>query len=400
MANTARALGSSLLLSLGALAAASPLDEAAAWLRGGEAALDFRYRFERVDQEGPRRDARASTLRSRLTLTSATVRGFTGQLEVDDLSTPGPERYDSLLLDNPHFGEAAVVADPPGTELNQAWLGYAEGPWTATLGRQRITHGGHRFLGNVGWRQNEQTYDALRLQYQEGALALDYAFLARVNRIFAGEGKSAQPERFEGASHALLGSAALPVGTLSAFLYALDFDEAVALSTLTWGLAYDVQLGPLALSAAAARQTDHADNPDHYAAPYLFLEARYGAAPVTLVAGYERLGSDGGERAFVTPLATLHKFQGWADQFLVTPADGLEDLYGGASAAVGPVKVGLYLHHFAADRGGEDYGSEVDWVITWPLHPRLSLELKYAAYDADAFATDTDKLWFTAQANF
>jgi hypothetical protein len=45
-------------------------------------------------------------------------------------------------------------------------------------------------------------------------------------------------------------------------------------------------------------------------------------------------------KGFTTPLATLHKFQGWADKFLTTPVNGLADLYvnaGYTRKGVGPL---------------------------------------------------------------
>ena len=39
-----------------------------------------------------------------------------------------------------------------------------------------------------------------------------------------------------------------------------------------------------------------------------------------------------------TPLATLHKFDGWADLFLTTPNKGLQDLYAGAAYRFDGVK--------------------------------------------------------------
>ena len=43
--------------------------------------------------------------------------------------------------------------------------------------------------------------------------------------------------------------------------------------------------------------------------------------------GYEVLGADDGAAltSFQTPLATLHKFQGWADKFLTTPPNGIRE---------------------------------------------------------------------------
>ena len=52
---------------------------------------------------------------------------------------------------------------------------------------------------------------------------------------------------------------------------------------------------------------------------------------VNLTLGYEVLGSDDGKKGFATPLATGHKFQGFADKFLTTPNDGVQDLYVGVA---------------------------------------------------------------------
>ena len=41
---------------------------------------------------------------------------------------------------------------------------------------------------------------------------------------------------------------------------------------------------------------------------------------------YEVLEGDG-RGSFITPLATAHAFQGWADRFLTTPLDGIKDAY-------------------------------------------------------------------------
>ena len=103
--------------------------------------------------------------------------------------------------------------------------------------------------------------------------------------------------------------------------------------------------------------------------------------PVSIALGYEVLGSDEGTAAFKTPLATLHKFQGWADKFLGTPANGVEDSYIKLAGKLGPAKVALFYHDFSADFGGADLGSEIDVVATYPIKKGVSVQLKYASYD-------------------
>ena len=121
--------------------------------------------------------------------------------------------------------------------------------------------------------------------------------------------------------------------------------------------------------------------------------------------GYEVLGSDNGRGSFQTPLATLHKFNGWADKFLGTPAGGLEDLYGSLSYKVGVdgplkgMKFDAVYHDFSADIGG-DYGSEIDLQVSKKFGKNYYAGLKFAHYSADGFATDTQKIWFTLGASY
>ena len=134
-------------------------DKLSKMVTDGKASVDFRYRYEFVDQEGFDKDAKASTLRSRLTLASAPLNGFSALLEADDVRSVGSDDYNSTDNGNTQY---PVVADPEGTDLNQAWLKYAAENAAGTLGRQRILHDNQRFVGGVAWRQNEQTYDGLR----------------------------------------------------------------------------------------------------------------------------------------------------------------------------------------------------------------------------------------------
>jgi len=117
---------------------------------------------------------------------------------------------------------------------------------------------------------------------------------------------------------------------------------------------------------------------------------------INMQLGYEVLGSDNCV-GFKTPLATVHKFQGWADKFLVTPGSGIEDLYAGVSGALGALKLEAVWHDFQAEQGSDEFGSELDLSATWPLDTRLSLQLKYANFNADDSPAyqDTQKAWLT-----
>jgi hypothetical protein len=368
-------------------------------LSEGDTSLSFRYRYELVDQDGVAEDANASTLKSRLTYKSASYEGYTALMEVDNVTVIGDENYRTPTNGNVSY---PIVADPDGTDFNQAYLTYKGADYSASLGRQRILHGGQRFVGGVGFRQNEQTYDALTLSSQAlGPISVDYSYIWNINRIFGPKDSAVQAKRWESDSHILLASMSPAKGqTLKGYAYMLDFGNAAANSSSTYGVEYSGKFDGFALSAAYATQSDYADNPTSYDADYMMAQLSLPLKPVSVALGYEVLGSDEGTAAFKTPLATLHKFQGWADKFLGTPTNGVEDTYLKLSGKLGPTKVAVVYHDYSADFGSADLGSELDVVATYPIKKGLSVQLKYASYDADTHASDTDKLWFTISAKY
>jgi hypothetical protein len=368
----------------------------------GKASVDFRYRFEGVDQAGFDEDAKASTLRSRLTLASAEINGISFLMEFDDLRSVISDDYNSTTNGNTDY---PVVADPEGTDLNQAWARYSTDKFEGTGGRQRINHGNQRFVGGVAWRQNEQTYDSFRFDVKpiEG-LSLDYAYTWQVNRIF-GPDDGVNPAKWEGDFHFLRGDWKLAENhKLTAYYYLMEIDEqtgyaagkTVNSSNETVGAEYSGQFGMFTLDAAYASQKDAGDSELSYEADYGKVEAGLKFKPVTLKAGYEVLASDNGV-GFQTPLATLHKFQGWADKFLGTPADGIEDAYVSIAGKAGPVKLMAVYHDFSAESASQDYGTEIDLVATWPVTDYFTVQAKAASFDSDSTIADTDKVWLTLQ---
>jgi hypothetical protein len=371
----------------------------------GTAKVDLRYRFEGVDQDGKPEDAEAHTLRSRLTLASASYKGFSFLGEFDDVTHLGDDDFNSTDNGNSDY---PIVADPEGTAINQAWLKYAWNDLSGTYGRQRVLHGSQRFIGGVAWRQNEQTYDGLRARWRGGpGLSVDYSYVYKVNRIFGPDDTLAQPGDFSTDDHFLRIDWSMAENhTLSAFTYLLDIDEEEGYdidksadnSTDTYGLEYAGVIGPVSVKAAYATQENAGDSTLDYEADYYFAEAGITLWGVKATAAYEVLGADDGV-GFRTPYATLHKFQGWADMFLATPADGIEDAYLGLAGEIGPVKLGAFYHDFQAEDSSADFGSEIDLVAPWPVNDWLTTQLKFASFDTDDEAryADTDKLWVTVQ---
>ena len=370
--------------------------------------VNARYRLETVDQEGIAESALASTLRVRAGVRTAQWHGLSAVLEGEAIVRLGPEDYNDTVNGRTAF---PVVADPSDIVLNQAFVRWQPAQQVeATVGRQAINLDNQRWVGSVDWRQNDQTLDAVRAAVSPSRnTRLDYVHSWRVNRIFGPD--SPQGIWRDTDIHLLRGSVTLaPVGTLSAYGYWLDLPSAPALSSRTLGLRLSGQQavgGSVTLHYAAelARQRDNGVNPARFSHDYLLIEPGLGAGPVTVRVGYERLSGDG-STALQTPLATLHAFNGWTDRFLTTPVNGLRDLYTDVQWRLGPVLTSapatlrLQVHDFNATRTGTDYGREYGaWLIV-PVSSQISSSVKLSHYDADAFATDTTKFWFSVDFRF
>lgn len=351
-----------------------------------KATVDMNLRYENVDQGA--KDADALTLRTRLTYTTASSNGFSGVIEFEDSRVvAGQDDYKFGPMDSGNTTDS-VIADPETTELDQAFVQYKTDKLTAKLGRQVITLDGHRFVGHVGWRQDRQTFDALSVNYKASdKLELTYAHIEKRNRIF---GELADVD----SSDDLLNvSYKTSIGKLVGYAYLLDQDGGAEIDT--YGVSLTGAKDKLSYALEYATQENGAFDAD-----YIKLEGAYDFGAVKATLGYEVLGSDNGAYGFATPLATLHKFNGWADMFLGTPATGLEDIYVSVAGKVAGGKWTVAYHDFSADEGSASYGSEIDAVYGRPLNKTFSMGVKLAMYSADDFGVDTDKVWLWLGAKF
>lgn len=390
----------------------------------GKPIVDARYRFEHVDQDraaGPGgktlNNANAQTLRTRLGFQSGAWYGLSFLVEADNVSRIGDAKYNSTRNGQNNF---STVADPDGSEINQALLRYDFALGNAVVGRQRINLDNQRFIGGVAWRQNEQTYDGALLQLKPlDKLTLTYAYIDNVNSIWGPDDNrfdnATNPANIEGHSHLFNAQYALsPALTITAYDYLLGLDNIANvnnvamlgnLSSKTAGLRATGLLSGVSYALEYARQSDYADNPLDLSTEYYLAELGYTLANVAFKGGLEILGGDSNQgvknrnRAFQTPLATKHLFQGWADIFLTTPADGIKDSYLGASAPLwGGMLAGAY-HDYRAEQGSSHYGKEFNLSYGHPIPgvKGLSALGKYAYYDADDFSVDTNKFWLQLQ---
>ncbi len=367
--------------------------------------VDARVRYEHVDQDGIARDADAATVRLRAGI-SATDGGFSAIVEGQGTLALDTDYYDGVngLASRP------LVADPQNIGMYRAQLQYKSKALTVTAGRQRLSLDDERFVGSVNFRQNGQTFDAVRVEWTAiPRLKADASYAWSVRTIWGIDGRGARQQAISGDNILANLSYQTPIGTVTGFAYLVDQDEALVqgfrLSSQTYGARFAgsrsfTPTTKLSYQASFTRQSDYNANPNRYRANYYLIDAALDVHALKVGGGYEILGADRGLplTSFQTPLATLFKFQGWADKFLVTPPNGIRDLYG--TAGYGWKKLGRIdaltfqatYHRFDSDRLSQHYGNEVDLLASAKVG-RTTVSLRYADYQAHAFATDTRKAW-------
>lgn len=395
-------------------------------IAGGKLIFEARARYEGVDQTKTatlRDNAEAMTLRTRLGWETADWNGLKALVEFEDVRHLGAERFAVNVpgaatppLNGASKARYPLVNDPDVTELNRAQLTWTpSAALTLTAGRQRILLDDQRFVGNVGWRQDEQTFDAVRADVAYGRFKATYAYVGKVNRIL-GELKD-----WESDSH-LFNATWSPAEALrlQAFVYALDFENSAANASITKGVKASgktwVGLYQLAYDATWATQSDYhhrtaAFDVDYYQAS---LAGTFDIYTVKL--GYEQLEGNG-TRGFTTPLATVHAFQGWADAW-VSPGgnksfvDGIEDT--NLTFNIKPRFRRTYVfntdliaryHDFNDQKTGADLAHEWDLQATAAITTKLSIQLKYADFQREttvplgtaAPPASRTKVWLTLE---
>jgi hypothetical protein len=214
-----------------------------------------------------------------------------------------------------------------------------------------------------------------------------------VNRVF---GEDSPNGRFDSHSHLVnaVYAGLMPYVRLEAYAYLLDLRQAPTLSTTTFGLRADgsLDLGSgftALLNGAYARQSDYAKNPLSIDLSYYVGEAGIGYRGATVLAGYEVLQGNGAI-GFSTPFATLHIFQGWADVFLTTPANGIKNLYvkGSYGFPATPlftrVTATVVYHDFSAEQVSANFGHEWDAQLEAAVDANITVGVKYATFHGGA----------------
>lgn len=355
--------------------------------------IDIRTRYEFADVDGL--DAsHAWTFRERLGLKtiawngfSALVEGEFSQAAVDDYNSgaPGADPFDPAN---------SPILDPETNELNQAYLQYEGFDTTARVGRQRIVYDNAAFIGNVGWRQNEQTYDAISLTNKSiDGLTFNYAYLNQVNRIFGSDADaplavSPNVEDIAASAHLFNASYAGIEGlTLGGYAYIMNFEDVGTWDNNTFGLSAKKDILGLTLYGELAWQ-DKAGILGEEDALYAHVTATKELAAGDTELGALTLGVEHLDAGFKTPLATVHAFNGFAD---VTDAarisgahNGLTDLY---LAHTIPVFFGIKWTNVLNAMGDNElsagYGWEYDSVLVKKFDDHFMAIAKFAWFNSE-----------------
>ena len=371
-------------------------------LVNGKTSVNLNLRYESVDQENALKDADALTMRTRLTYATGSVNGFSSTIEFEDSrNVLAVDDYNNTLGKNSDY---SVIADPETTELDQMFVQYKQEQLAVKVGRQVLTMDNHRFIGHVGWRQDRQTFDGVTLSYQPMKnLTLKYGYISQRNRIFA------EAKDIDSKDHLINAAYKTDIGTVTGYGYLLEVDNNTDNALDTYGLRFNgsSSIGKQKFSYTLEYASQDADTAtSSYSADYIFAELGTKLSNINVKVGYELLGSDEGMYGFSTPLATLHKFNGWSDQFLGTPKEGLSDLYASVGGKAAGGKWAIIYHKFDADEASanvDDLGSEIDLVYTKSFTKNYSAGVKLASYsagDSTAGKVDTDKLWLWVNAKF
>ncbi|MBI3131373.1 MAG: hypothetical protein HYZ13_08450 [Acidobacteria bacterium] len=379
---------------------ATPLDA----LAKGKASLEIRTRYEHVDDDVSLKTADAPTNRLVLTYKTAQWEGLSLTAQFENVAVLGSTRY---FVPQTGYGRAthATVVDQPLSGLNQLFV-----EWKGLkAGRQVINLDNQRFVGSVGWRQNDQVFTGLTYALDTQYVALNLGHLTQAHLI-TGFTKPINGELIN------VDVKVIPKGHIRAFYYAFDeqvrVGSALAASTGTstansfkhtgarvdgdvWKLFYDV-------SMAKQDRTKDATLTGTLEADYRYLGLGFRfTKDHSLQLTQETL-----EPGFKTPYATLHAWNGWVDRFLATPTKGLEDTFPTYKGKVGAWTFEASHHTYKAETDGTAYGKEWNALVGFQVTKGWSLMAKAGSYAGDAasapgaLSKDTKKFWLQSLLKF
>lgn len=394
------------------VAQATSLKEA---LTEGKPNINFKFRYENVNQDGKTETGEAFTLRSLIGYETKPFHGFSVNAEVYGLS-PLNDDYNDLKKGSPLASRTKypVIADPEDYDFHQIYLQWQNAENTVKLGRQGMILDNWRFIGDVRFRQNWQVFNGL--SFVNKSLPNTTIALAHYEQVKQITTKI-EDGNFEVAN---IKYAITPTTSLTGYGYLVDWDgkdsvlKQESKSNKTFGLRLDGSQKiddnwKVLYTAEYAKQDDYKNGDKKIDNDYYRVGAGAGYGDWFLRIDQEKLSGNADGKAFQTPLGTNHLFQGWADVFLVTPNEGIEDTMLIAGGKVMDATIKAEYHLINSDRNfskvgggkGDSYGKELDLGVYHKFTKQISGSVEYANFkEDDQYAAgrkrDIEKFWITA----
>lgn len=379
-------------------------------MSSGESWLTFRPRYEYVSEDNTLRNANALTLRTELGYKTGNFNGFDATVEFANVTSlmthansntgGGTSSGDALLY--------SVVADPSNTVVNQAFLNFngIDGS-NVSVGRQRINLVNERFVGDYSWRQTSTRFDSIMATNTSlPNTKITYAYAWGVERIF-GVAATGAFKRYNAESHFVNANfSPAKWGSFVPYAYLINNKNSAATSVDTYGIRFTGESPEYSNGISAFYTAEYAsqkgsnNNPSRVKSHYTSFELGAKNKMFSLMVGQELL-SGNGTVSFITPYASLHKFNGWADMFVATPAAGLKDAYAGLSANAWDLTAAATYHQFRNENVNTRLGNELDVSVSKDLPNNINVLAKYADYRAKTTATvNTKKFWLQTSVKF
>lgn len=346
--------------------------------------IHFSYEYSDLDNTADLDPAEGLIIRTRLGYRTADFKGMSAYLQfhnvsflMDDFSWPGGGN-------NSCYG----IADPDGTRVHQAFVDFSLGEHAILrTGRQEINLDDARFIGDLDFRQNGQSFDAVKFTFtgiRNNEFSISY--VTRVNTILL---THVQPDQLFLVHDTYKPNAKL---SITAFAYLLDTkSEAVdSRDSATYGTRIVTDRGRFHLDFTYALQSDFADSEQHDG-DMIMATSTWKIGNWKIGGGANIFsGQDGDTLPFDTLCSSAHAFNGWADQFAGsnggTVINGLQDVFVQAATTFQGIEFLTVFHWFdTTDENTYDgsYGTELDILFHKQFTKELSAQVKLAFYDAE-----------------
>ncbi|MDO9281356.1 MAG: hypothetical protein Q7T88_03115 [Methylotenera sp.] len=391
------------------VAQAASLKEA---ITEGKPTINFKLRYENVNQDGKSDTGEAFTLRSLIGWKTKPFHDVSITAEVYSLS-PLNDDYNDLKKGSPLASRTKypVIADPEDYDFHQLYLEWTGFPDSSIkLGRQGMVLDNWRYVGDVRFRQNWQVFNGL--SFVNKSLPNTEIALAHYEQVKQITTKI-QDANIDIAN---VKYSITPSTSLVGYGYFVDWNGKAleASSNKTLGLRLDGSQKlndswKILYTAEYAKQDDYKDGSKLIDNDYYRVGAGAGYADWFLRIDQEKLSGNSDNKAFQTPLGTNHLFQGWADVFLTTPNEGIEDTILIAGGKVMDATIKAEYHFINSDRNfakvgggtGDKYGKEFDLGVYYKFTKQISASVEYANFKEDdeyagARKRDIEKFWLTA----